>query len=69
MVRLLASLRSSIISFMMVAGTKLGRNERGGNPSEPESEVCTIDQHAAYVRRLSMTPIIASLANPTAIHG
>jgi len=38
-----------------------------GNFVRTESEVSTIDQHAAYVRRLSMTPIIASLANPTAI--
>jgi len=34
---------------------------------EPESEVRMINQRPTYVRRFSMTPIIASLANPTAI--
>jgi len=34
---------------------------------EPESEVCTVDQEATSVSRFSMTPIIASLAKPTAI--
>jgi len=34
---------------------------------EPESEVCTVDQEATSVSRFSMTPIIVSLAKPTAI--
>src|SRR5262249_32328437 len=36
-------------------------------PLEPESEVCTVDQEATSVSRFSMTPIIVSLAKPTAI--
>ena len=50
-----------------VVADKVEAAYRRADLLEPESEVCTVDQEATSVSRFSMTPIIASLAKPTAI--
>jgi hypothetical protein len=63
----LASPSSSATSFGTASSQVWLRPRARRVVLEPESEVRMINQHSTYVRRFSITPIIASLANPTAI--